>query len=371
MSRADNKPTTDSFLSKEDSTLLKGASILLMLAHHLWAFPERLPSPVRGMLFFLGDGYFARAADFGKICVALFSFLGGYGYYIKYNKKKVSTISDIKKLYCKFWEVFFIFIPIGFLFFSNQSPYSQYESTYTHYSTFSIKEFVLNVLCLVPSYNNEWWFLGTYVICLLAFPLIRWMVDKIPIVVNVVFMLFLQQVFYQIDILRPYESGSIYENVMGGKFPYIVCFFMGALVAGKGLYTKSFAFLNKLKGKVIWCSFMLAAIFVLREVVDNIACEFAFTLLLIPALAIILREFKYVRKGVSFMGKHSTNMWLTHTFFCYYFGVFAKSVVFFKWSIPCLLVLIAYAIATSLLLDWFWGGVSRAYRYISRADRES
>ena len=35
---------TPYIFTKEDTKLLKGGGIILMLAHHLWAFPERLIS---------------------------------------------------------------------------------------------------------------------------------------------------------------------------------------------------------------------------------------------------------------------------------------------------------------------------------------
>ena len=57
------------------------------------------------------------------------------------------------KVYKRFWQVFFIFVPIGFLFLSKP---------------FAIQEFLYNMFCLKFGYNHEWWFLGTYIELLLV-----------------------------------------------------------------------------------------------------------------------------------------------------------------------------------------------------------
>ena len=86
--------------TKDDTKCMKGLAVLLMLAHHLWGFPDRLPSGLpmtsvtaRGMEFagFIG-GY-------GKICVSLFMFLGGLGTYIWYEQKKSDWFAKIRGLY--------------------------------------------------------------------------------------------------------------------------------------------------------------------------------------------------------------------------------------------------------------------------------
>ena len=81
--------------TKDDTTLMKGLAILLMLAHHLWGFGDRLVSELpmisvtaRGMEFAgLIGGY-------GKICVSMFMFLGGFGTYLWYTREKADWFSQ-------------------------------------------------------------------------------------------------------------------------------------------------------------------------------------------------------------------------------------------------------------------------------------
>ena len=48
-------------------------------------------------------------------------------------------------------------------------------------------------------------------------------------------------------------------------------------------------------------------------------------------------------------------MWLTHTFFCYYFGVTAKIVAAPGYAIPAFFILLAMSYAASVLVDKIWG----------------
>lgn len=60
---------------------MKGIALLLMLACHLWAFPDRIPYEVKiGTNIYVSDMELTVAiGTFGKICVPIYMFLGGYG----------------------------------------------------------------------------------------------------------------------------------------------------------------------------------------------------------------------------------------------------------------------------------------------------
>lgn len=64
--------------SREDAKLVKGFAVFLMLYHHLFAFPGRIQNGVSYIpLFVFGDTNSAELLGlFGKMCVALFLFLG-------------------------------------------------------------------------------------------------------------------------------------------------------------------------------------------------------------------------------------------------------------------------------------------------------
>ena len=116
-------------LTRTNTKQLKAVAILLMLAHHLFTFPDRIPyglSPATSIM--ISNTELTRCIGvFGKICVSIFMFLGGYGLYASSTTDtdgchipKKTLNRHIFSLYSAYWKVFLIFIPINFLFFHNQ-----------------------------------------------------------------------------------------------------------------------------------------------------------------------------------------------------------------------------------------------------------
>lgn len=139
MKKIKNCPTV---LTKDMSSMLKGIAILMMLAHHLWGFPDRMQgNSIPSICVQIGEAF--------KMCVTIFLFLSGNGLYITYKKRGcLETTRRVWNTYKKFWRIFFVFIPVGLLFFR---------------MSFHWGEFFGNMFCLTYSYNHEWWFLGTYI----------------------------------------------------------------------------------------------------------------------------------------------------------------------------------------------------------------
>ena len=141
----------ETVLTKDYSNMVKGMAVLMMIMHHLWGFPEKIPAlPLSNLEVQLGAA--------GKICVSIFMFISGYGLYYTFKQKgTIQVWHRVWNVYKRFWQVFFIFVPIGFLFLSKP---------------FGILEFLQNLFCLKFSYNHEWWFLGTYIEFLFVLPVV-------------------------------------------------------------------------------------------------------------------------------------------------------------------------------------------------------
>ncbi len=348
----------DSLLSKEDTKILKGIAIILMLIHHLWTFSDRLPGTLNCISGIVVDESLSILGDFGKICVAMFAFLGGYGKYCKYGNRPVNIVREIYGIYKRYWRVFLIFIPIGFLFFSNQTPYCLCEQINDRFTAFSMKELMLNFFGLESTYNWEWWFLFTYIICVMLFPFMKRMVEQQSILVNLTLMILFQLVIMLLAIVTASDFPMV-EDWFRCRLPCVVCFYCGVIVSRYGLYSKIYSYVIKLRVKPLIGMIAFAIVFLLRYFCHNSSLDFLFASILIIVYKIIIDSYKPIRKPLEILGKHSTNMWLVHTFFCYYFGVVAKSIVFFRWAVPALVVLIAYSLIASILIDFIWKYVDR------------
>lgn len=101
--------------TKEDTKVVKGFAILLMLMHHLWGFPDRIPGD--GLLYsfhIFGRSSIQYLGMFGKICVSIFFFIGGYGIYKSAQTQAFDLVGKLKRLYISYWKVFVIFVPLTF-----------------------------------------------------------------------------------------------------------------------------------------------------------------------------------------------------------------------------------------------------------------
>ena len=144
------------FLTKNDSVIIYGVAILLMIYHHLFAFPERLNYNYVNVLEIGNINIDYYIGVFGKLCVALYAFISGYGLTIsKLNRGVRQSLFQLINLYKKFWLVFIVFIPIGFC---NSSL------------NFNFKELFLNFIAYKVSYNLEWWYMWEYVRMIVMFP---------------------------------------------------------------------------------------------------------------------------------------------------------------------------------------------------------
>ena len=147
--------------TKYDTKILKGIAICLMLFHHLFAFPNRMPNNVY-------TNYLIKCiAEFGDICIAIFIFLSGYGLY---KKKK-------EKDYCKYiiHKVFRIYIYYFIIFI----PYILINLFIKNNLDLSIDTFLYNISGYFITYNSSWWFFTIYILLLLLSPLIIFLFDKI------------------------------------------------------------------------------------------------------------------------------------------------------------------------------------------------
>lgn len=111
----------ENYFTKEDTKIIKGIAIILMLIHHLWGFPDRIiGGELKHILNIDGKSIISLIGAYGKICVSIFFFLGGYGIYMNAKKKNFDLLEKIKGLYI-ILESLFCFCSYCFHFFSKSA----------------------------------------------------------------------------------------------------------------------------------------------------------------------------------------------------------------------------------------------------------
>lgn len=357
--------------TRKDTKAVKGIAILLMFIHHLWAFPDRLPSNMQ----LAGSGVMVNGTDlvlacggFGKICVAIFMFLGGYGLWEK-RKQEYSLASDLWRLYIALWKVAVIFIPLGFLFFSGQPDYAN-EVVICHvFDHRNISTIVSNFLGLSCSYNREWWFFFTYLGALVAGAVFL-SVDKIRHFWTDAFVVVLMEIVTQ-KIIPVFLSAEKFPALHGDRFFLLflffdasVCtFFMGIVFAKYnalvGLRARFHEVIPQKAGRLLAGGIGLCCIFVARQFCTG----GDFDMVYVPFFIVFALEWfdaaKPVRESFYTLGKYSTNMWLIHGFYCYYFYPVVKVVCWSGNAPAALLTLLFLSLVSAVAVEWFWKIINR------------
>lgn len=342
--------------TREDTRVIKGAAICLMLCHHLFAFPTRViePSTFVSFLSFGSTTLATYIGQFGSICLPMFLFLGGYGIYLSASDKEDMNsflIDRITGLYRLVWQVFIISLPFSIYFHRNMG------STLT-------RSVIYNFLTLECSFNEEWWFILPYAVMIALFPMIRRMVDrKNATLAGSIIFIVLYSLFYNYfypEILR----FSFFESFRCSRFQHrfketleiFPAFYLGCVFA-------KYSLLDKLKektgGKAFWCAASLAvmaAIFYIH-LYNKDKYDFINAAVFISCITIWLPVgfMKYPWKLLKALGDESTFIWLTHTFFCYYF--FQRIVYAPKYAVLIFLWLLLLSYTAAKLIRVFWKAV--------------
>lgn len=357
----------NSMFSREDTKALKGIAVVMMLLHHLVAFGDRYPRGFEGFKSlwegFITEGYLGSLAINVRICVAVFFFLGGYGLYKRMESGKYSLLNTVIGLFKSYWKVFVIFVPIAFIFFRRSGDDICYLCT--RYNVQDLKTLIsmvaANFFAIADSINSEWWFIQTY-ICVMFLGTIYCIATKknkhFVVELFIVFMIdvLARSLFPALQSLNEFNrlaSNFFYDKLLTIDNP-APCFFAGITFA-------KFDGVVKLKEQLskIPCSTLVSLIavfavmwcrgFVLGDLLD-IVYVIAFTVL----VSKFFDGVKPVKKIFGYIGKHSTNIWLVHSFFCYYFLEATKIVYCTRSVWVDLLILLAMSLVSSVIINFIF-----------------
>lgn len=144
------------YISKDDSTYLKGLAILIMICLHVFGSRAvNLPAYQQMDDFvFMGRPLSFCLSRFCSICVHIYILLSGYGLFIVYRRKVekgvgMKNLKRISLLMAKVILVGTIFYPISLF----------YPDLQWHFSFMECVRMLLGY-----SGNYEWWFLRPYLI---------------------------------------------------------------------------------------------------------------------------------------------------------------------------------------------------------------
>ena len=301
---------SDTFLSQKESVMLQGFAVSLMVWHHLFGFPERVNVPyvlVFDFLFHIET----LVSYFGRICMEKKAYASGCTALHSIGKNYGASIRHLLKFFSRFWMVFILFVPIGFLL-----------GIYPVHPEAIVK----SLLGQSYVYNAEWWYIGHYIKLMLMFPLVSfvfmWMDSKNKILTHIIMLLGLT-----ILLFVPKESPWLCSSLV------FIYFIEGMYFARSTWYESGKKVLSKNWVRLLISTALIMAVFLLRTMG---AADYYLVPILVFGFVLLMKNAfacKYLGSIFLFIGKYSTYIWLTHTFFAYYYFQNLTYAPRFSWLI--------------------------------------
>ena len=324
-------------LTKQDSKMIQGLSILAMLCLHLFCRSHQgLYTP---LLYINGiplSYYLGQLSDF---CVMGFAFCSGYAHF-SLSKTDCrffhNRILALFRLLCSYWLIILVFSLVSIL--AGQASFMPGN----------VKTILGNVFLYNISYNGAWWYMYAYVILVLLSPLLKKAVEQVhPVVIlTASFLVYFGAYYLRFEVSN---NGKLL-NMLGAVGTTLFEYLLGMLFA----HTLVFSFLQR-----FW-KHISKAFRILLTILLFLGMLLSHTLIL-PSLfvapftgIVLITLFHFWQKPLLiqrfflFMGNHSTNIWLTHMFF--YLVLFKNLVYYAKYPLLIYLFMLIITVAISLLL---------------------
>ncbi len=309
-------------ITKQQSAVLQGVAILMMVYHHLFSYAETYDS----LLPFITVDAVRKIAWFCKICVGIFAFVSGYGMYYVMNGHRSEfffkglrreyrcVLVRILRLYGKLWLVLLIFKGIDFLILGQ---------------AFLPAELPGNLTALDPTYNGAWWYVEQYAKMLLVLPLLDLLFTRFERSAEKkkkgIFFLTLTVLGIAVSLLGLLWWKPLWELLLSAaksmRISFLLIFVVGYLAAHYGLYQKTDGWLRRRGGwlPLLVSGALIAGVMLLRVRLATDASyaewDFVLTPLLIYGLLTPLAHVPPICSFLAWWGHQSTYMWLTHVFF--------------------------------------------------------
>lgn len=324
-------------MTKEQTNILKGIAILMMLFLHL--FNGSNLTDVCEPLLFIGSTPLVHIIS--KACnpVGIFLMLSGYGLSYTYFRGKLSFNGQehrLFKLYIHYWIILLIFVSIGS--FVRPEKYPE-----------SLSDIIMNFTSISNSYNSETWFLFAYALLSLTSIWIFKCIDKLGCVKSIIitWILYMISCYITSRYIAVNKAYTEWYTYIITYFNVLFSFVIGAVFhrqVEKGKGSIPFLHSHKLTTFAILMTLIIINFFI-SSAATSYLFEFSYIFLLLH-----LTFNGITKRFLIAMGKQSMVMWLTHSFFCYH--IFHDFIYGFKYPIVIYVVLIVISYVVSLPISY-------------------
>lgn len=345
--------TKDIIFSVRDTQIHKGIAVLLLLGIHTF---------VRSnyelyMYWFTVEGkpLLNWLMYNEKVCVSIFVILSGYGlnesfkrrYIIKTEYWKNAVLFAGKhylKMMINFWVIFLSFAMIGFA---------------THKITFEgtwgiggsgILSFLIDGMGLqdlitdfwkTPTLNPTWWFMPTIILCYLFFPILKRLSMKNAYIMFIIWMII--TVYSPVANHRQFKTGWIF---------YFAYFCLGIFFSEKEIFNKIKRWkIKRITG--ILTSIVLVVFTFFMRLQNKYLWDWTHTLAIMYFVEMVIvrnkKKGSFINLFLNFIGKHSSNIFMMHTFFIV---IYWQSIIYaLKYPLLIYLTALICSVLTSILIE--------------------
>ena len=348
--------------TKEHTMQMKGIAIIILLFHHCFLNAQRWATvPYEKLATTKGWGYYPISfapfsshtiqylASFSKICVAMFVFMTGYGMWVSYeSQKKKTTMSNyIKKRMVTLMTGFLIIFVVTEIL---AIPTGRFIEVYGH-DFRSVVYMIIDALGLAkllgtPLFCLTWWYMSLAIVLIMIFPFVHSIMEKYQWIVVVA------------SIIVPRACGFGQSTDL---FRYLLAYTLGMYFAQHDLLAriKEKFMEQNVVGKLLSLIVSLIGLAVIIKCRQNawIGWKYldfwdGFAAMYVIVLSYIyILNGKWIVKGLGFLGKHSMNIFLIHSFYRDVF--FHKFTYSFYYAWLDYIVLMAISLVTSIVLELF------------------
>lgn len=354
--------------TKEDTLKVKGIAIILLLFHHLFIATSRIEA--NGIKFlFCSQDFIQQIAAGARICVWIFAFLSAYGLSIQYlkNKDNESSKNFILRhwfsLLKPYWFIYLIFLGLSFVFFQNPVSIYQQNVLYAVLDFFGISDFFGT-----PILVNVWWYMCLAQCILICIPLL-----------NKVCQISGYATFFIAFILMQYLSAGIHSESGGSYINYFLVIVLGVLCAQNNFFEKAslksrYKILNFFEAVLLFCGFVFFMYLrVQYSNVDKFRVTTAFCGFSVLCICLLSHKYlnnKCLKKILTFLGKHSGNIFMTHTFVYLYYPeliYWSKNVIVSWISLICLSCIISFVLEKIKSIIKYNEGINRIQSFLLKS----
>lgn len=330
-------------MDKNDSIQLKGIAILMMVWLHLFS-EQSITEDCINVIFFKGRPLAYMLTKLCACCVSMYAILGGYGLSAVFSKSqgKMNNGRRALLLMTNFWIVCLLFIPMGCIFRPDIYPGDW-------------PQLLLNISAVSYSYNGAWWFLLPYVLITLCSGYIVSLMLHASLRKEMAILLALLTLhvgaYMAKDYLSPSPSSLKQLAVVGLNVIYLLFMFSIGVAMFKHrciqtLRSRMEHYEKKRRNAILVLA--LIGTCVLRISIGNSALiNLPFSVLIIMLFSLFDKPHAFTSIA-TFLGQHSTNVWLCHYFFLNM--LFQGQVYALRYPLAIFIAVLLLALASSYLI---------------------